>query len=202
MLDGQPIAALPRTRCARCWPTSPSNPTAPIPARRWPRCSGRSGRRAPRCTNLRHALSNLRQILHDADAPCSLTCLISRDAVQFNLASEQSLDVLEFESALAGDDQLEQAAALYRGDFLEGFALKDAPEFEDWALLTRERLRRGYLAACSGWRRVQERRGEHEPAIGGCAAPGGAGARGGGRAAGADAAAGASRPAVGGAGAV
>ena len=30
---------------------------------------------------------------------------------------------------------------LYAGDFLEGFALRDAPEFEDWAAARRERLR-------------------------------------------------------------
>lgn len=36
---------------------------------------------------------------------------------------------------------LARAAALYRGDFLQGFAVKDAPEFEDWARVVAEDLR-------------------------------------------------------------
>ena len=36
---------------------------------------------------------------------------------------------------------LERAAALYRGDFLEGFYLDDALMFEDWQLLEAENLR-------------------------------------------------------------
>ena len=35
---------------------------------------------------------------------------------------------------------LEQAAELYRGDFMAGFSLPDCPEFEIWLTLVRERL--------------------------------------------------------------
>jgi len=40
---------------------------------------------------------------------------------------------------------LERATNLYRGDFLEGFSLRDSPEFEDWVRLVAEteRLRAG-----------------------------------------------------------
>jgi predicted ATPase/DNA-binding SARP family transcriptional activator len=37
---------------------------------------------------------------------------------------------------------LTEAAGLYHGDFMAGFALRDAPEFEDWVLLEGEDLRR------------------------------------------------------------
>src|SRR5262249_45076341 len=37
-------------------------------------------------------------------------------------------------------EALELAAALYRGDLLEGFGLRD-PAFEDWLLVERQRLR-------------------------------------------------------------
>jgi LuxR family maltose regulon positive regulatory protein len=36
---------------------------------------------------------------------------------------------------------LEQAAKLYRGDFLAGFTLRDCPEFDEWQLYQRESLR-------------------------------------------------------------
>ena len=34
--------------------------------------------------------------------------------------------------------QLQDAAGLYRGDFLDGFSLSDAPEFDNWASVQRE----------------------------------------------------------------
>ncbi|MFN3726414.1 MAG: BTAD domain-containing putative transcriptional regulator [Allosphingosinicella sp.] len=54
-------------------------------------------------------------------------------------------DVDEFVAAAegAGDDPelLEAAAALYAGDFLGGFAIRNASAFEDWAEFERQRLR-------------------------------------------------------------
>jgi len=55
-------------------------------------------------------------------------------------------DVAEFGSALAADN-LQSAADLYRGPFLDGFHLKDAPEFDHWADDQRARLARQVLAA-------------------------------------------------------
>ena len=49
------------------------------------------------------------------------------------------VDAAEFESALARADHA-QAVALYRGPFLDGFFLSDAPEFEQWADRERSRL--------------------------------------------------------------
>jgi predicted ATPase/DNA-binding SARP family transcriptional activator len=37
---------------------------------------------------------------------------------------------------------LERAVSLHRGDFLEGFALRDSPEFDDWQFAQAEELRR------------------------------------------------------------
>jgi len=37
---------------------------------------------------------------------------------------------------------LEEAAVLYRGDFLDGFTLRDSPAFDDWQLSQSEALRR------------------------------------------------------------
>jgi CheY-like chemotaxis protein len=42
---------------------------------------------------------------------------------------------------------LDQAIALYRGPFLEGFSLRDSPGFEHWALNMQERLQRQAMGA-------------------------------------------------------
>lgn len=92
-------------------------------------------------SNLRSALANLRRAIGDpqADPPF---LLITRDAIQFNIASDYSLDVAALRDlARRPIDQLEQAVAAYRGDFLEGFSLADSLPFEEWALAQREHLR-------------------------------------------------------------
>src|SRR5688572_23365534 len=48
-------------------------------------------------------------------------------------------DVSEFEAAVGAKD-LEKAAALYGGPFLDGFFMKEAQEFEHWADAERVRL--------------------------------------------------------------
>jgi DNA-binding SARP family transcriptional activator len=55
-------------------------------------------------------------------------------------------DVGEFEEVLERG-MLEEGVALYGGPFLDGFFLKDAPEFERWAAEQRDRLARRCLGA-------------------------------------------------------
>jgi DNA-binding SARP family transcriptional activator/predicted ATPase len=42
---------------------------------------------------------------------------------------------------------LEEAAALYQGDFLEGFGLRDSVEYDDWAFFQAEGLRQAFASA-------------------------------------------------------
>jgi DNA-binding SARP family transcriptional activator/predicted ATPase len=103
--------------------------------------------------NLRNALANLRTAIGDRDAtPPYLQ--ITHETIQFNTASDHWLDVAAFralvDTAARGrpaHEQLEEAVALYRGDLLAGFTVRGGPEFEDWALLVRERLQRQVLDA-------------------------------------------------------
>jgi DNA-binding SARP family transcriptional activator/predicted ATPase len=105
--------------------------------------------------NLRLTLHRLRAALDDA-APgaADALLLISRGQIQLSAAA-LTLDVARFSAALAevnahghGEPQLcpacrqrlEQAVALYRGELLAGFGLEDAPPFEEWLLMQRERL--------------------------------------------------------------
>ncbi len=57
-------------------------------------------------------------------------------------------DAGAFEGALRRGE-LEDAAAVYAGPFLDGFFLKEAPEFERWTEEQRSRLARRHLAALS-----------------------------------------------------
>ena len=54
-------------------------------------------------------------------------------------SAELSSDVADFEGALDGG-RLEEAVALHRGPFLDGFFLAGAPEFERWVMAQRDRL--------------------------------------------------------------
>lgn len=99
-------------------------------------------------TNLRTVLTALRRELGDY-------LVVTRQTLAFDRSRDYWLDVAEFERGFAALDparrpvqldavhaqQLQAVLALYQGDFLEGFYLRDGQGFEEWATLQRERLR-------------------------------------------------------------
>ena len=124
----------------------------------WPDCPEQVARH-----NLRQALFNLRLAIGDRTAtPPHL--LISRDAIQFNRASDFALDLAQFNAILhtCQENQsrdipdptlhaarLEELVKLYRGAFLQHFFLEDSAEFEEWALVQRENMHQHVLDAYS-----------------------------------------------------
>ena len=97
---------------------------------------------------------------------------ITRRMLQFNLESEAWIDVSAFAPLLELQptarrtvQHLEEAVALYRGDFLEGFSLPDSAAFEEWALLTRESLARRAQGALKRLAQYYEGRGAYERAL-------------------------------------
>lgn len=89
---------------------------------------------------------NLRQSLHLLRRALPGVVEAARETVGLRDDLAREIDTLQFETemsqGLAGDiAALEKAAERYRGEFLEGFYVDDAPEFEEWALVERERLR-------------------------------------------------------------
>jgi len=118
--------------------------------------------------NLRYTLSDLRRSIGDrtADPPF---LIISRDSIQFNLASDHWFDVAAFLESVGVEksqpdfiEEHEKAADLYRGSFLEGFSVDDSPAFDEWALLTRERLARQALTSLHALADSYEDQGEYE----------------------------------------
>jgi TolB-like protein len=82
--------------------------------------------------SLRQALAELRRALGEPPPLCS-----GNDAVSLESAL-LSVDAVEFEH-LAKSGQLFEAAALYRGDLLDGHGVRDGA-FDDWLLIERRRL--------------------------------------------------------------
>ncbi len=72
-------------------------------------------------------------------------------------------DVAAFEAALrAGDAR--RAVELYRGPFLDGFYVEDAPAFQQWAEAERDRLARAYASALERLAEAAGAAGEAEDA--------------------------------------
>ncbi|MEJ2555119.1 MAG: BTAD domain-containing putative transcriptional regulator [Anaerolineae bacterium] len=92
--------------------------------------------------NLSKALSSLRHVVGD-----HLT--IARQMVAFEPDGDFWLDVAEFEAGVSDNsiERLQAAVELYQGDFLDGFYVRNAPEFEDWALAQQARLKELALRA-------------------------------------------------------
>lgn len=92
-----------------------------------------------------NARNSLRQTLYVLRAALgeSLSCVlrIERDAIGVDPRAID-VDVLSFERLAAErtPESLGQAAALYRGDLLDGFVVDEDP-FEEWLLQEREKLR-------------------------------------------------------------
>ena len=108
---------------------------------------------------LRVTLYGLRKTLGPA--------LITGDA----LALDPSVDVdlWELDDALAAplDDPRPLARALerYRGPFLDGFTLPDAPEFDEWAAGVRERYHSAVVHGLASLARAYEERGDHRAGL-------------------------------------
>lgn len=94
--------------------------------------------------NFNRTLSDLMQFVSDH-------LVVDRQSVAFARHQPYWLDVEVLENATAPQPtgqtlaNLVAAANLYRGDFLDGFYVQEAPEFEQWVLTERTRLRANAL---------------------------------------------------------
>lgn len=102
--------------------------------------------------NLRYALWNIRKVFKETeDDPDPL--LSSRSVCQLNPDIALHIDCHSFERLLetrAPTDRpanLMQALELYKGPFLDGFALRNLPEWEEWLYHRREALHQAFLSA-------------------------------------------------------
>jgi DNA-binding SARP family transcriptional activator/tetratricopeptide (TPR) repeat protein len=119
---------------------------------------------------LRHALSNLRTVLGDRQAPVPYL-FVTRSSVQFNPDSDHWLDVAEFDDLIEdltglGDlSGLTRAVRLHRGPFLAGLSLRDSPAFDEWMLLKGEEYQRRVLSVLGHLTSLQIAHGEYGEAV-------------------------------------
>ena len=124
--------------------------------------------------NLRRTLSVLHTALREE------WLLIDRDTVMLRRGEDLWVDVQQFERLLsecrthghAGDqvcarclEPLTQAVTLYRDDFLTGFTLPDAPDFDDWQRYQTESLRGALSDALARLAQCLVRRGDTVAAL-------------------------------------
>ena len=106
---------------------------------------------------LRRTLSVLRAALGDR--------WLTTDGETIDLERKDlSVDVGEFRQAIR-DGRLAAAVALYRGDFLQGFSLRDSPQFDDWQAAEADALRTDLGDALSRLAAAAERDGDISAAI-------------------------------------
>ncbi len=155
----------------------------------WPEASEAAAR-----NSLRVALADLRQLLARQDS--ALLIGTTRLSIQFGSAGNFNLDITKFESLVelyrghshpsAGEcakciENLEQAASLYRGEFLAGISGSYSEAFDQWLVVERQALhqqalyvfatlarinaqRQNYAQECHYARRQLELEPCHEPA--------------------------------------
>ena len=121
---------------------------------------------------LRQALWQLQAALNcEAEETTARTFVIESDWIQFNPTADVWIDVAEFEQAVAEAHPrsnrvpdggalpaLEQAAALYQGDLMEGW-------YQDWCLQERERLQNMHLAVLEKLMEYSEARHDYEAGL-------------------------------------
>jgi DNA-binding SARP family transcriptional activator len=110
-----------------------------------------------------HARAALRRTLSALNHALGGVARVAADRIGLELvAPGMGLDVHRFRELVAAceahghepelacgacTEPLAEAVALHRGNFLAGFALRDAPEFEDWQFAEAETLRREHAGA-------------------------------------------------------
>ena len=147
----------------------------------WPKSEERHAR-----ADLRAVLHKLRKILREDSADDGAARFFVIESNRLGLESRGiDLDLEIFEAAVslargetslggrsaAGErreliGRLQGDLGLYRGEFMEGFSLEDAPEFEVWLEGERARWRRVFEELCEGLTRLEGEDGLIAEAIG------------------------------------
>ncbi len=130
--------------------------------------------------NLSQTLLRLRQTLGEKNKATSAFFHISATEIQFNAASDWECDVMAFarianrlspianrpaQVANEATSDVQYAISHYRGDFLSGLSLPDAPLFEEWLLVKREGLRTLALELLDALVAQHETQGEWDAVI-------------------------------------
>ena len=111
---------------------------------------------------LRRTLSTLRKAIGEEHVEAA------RERVALARGPKLEIDVDRFRTLTAPgarESELEEAVALFGGDLLEGFSVRDSPAFEDWHLLEADALRRELGAVLERLVDAREARSDYAGAV-------------------------------------
>ncbi|HEU0300672.1 MAG TPA: BTAD domain-containing putative transcriptional regulator, partial [Longimicrobium sp.] len=112
-----------------------------------------------------HARNALRQALHYLRRSLGEDAIVGRGDREVGVdPALLRCDAVDFDRALE-EGREEDALALYRGDFLAGFFIEDAPEAARWLDDERDRRRRAAVLAAWTLAERERARGEHRAAV-------------------------------------
>ena len=100
--------------------------------------------------NLRYALWNIRKVFNESEDDPDLL-ITNRSTCQLNPEIPITIDCNEFERLNSSQNPPDrmvdriQALELYKGPFLDGFSLRNVPEWEEWLYHRRESLHQAFL---------------------------------------------------------
>jgi DNA-binding SARP family transcriptional activator len=113
-----------------------------------------------------HARSALRQAVHYLRRTLGNGVIVARGEEELSVDVEALWsDAVEFAKSVKAKDASAPMLELYRGDFLPGFHVSGAPEFERWLEEERDRLRRQAADMASRLADAEERKGSLMAAI-------------------------------------
>jgi DNA-binding SARP family transcriptional activator len=131
--------------------------------------------------NQRRARAALRSALWELNkSPLGDWLEVETESVTLNRSAGMWLDVTRFQQLLSSCqghhhpaaevcpaclDPLAEAVSLYRDDFLTGFTLPDAPDFDEWQFFQSESLRQQFASALERLARLHNARGDPAAAI-------------------------------------
>lgn len=156
LLNGQPVTSVP-TRAAQALLIYLLHQPHPVERERLIDMFYQASTPKQAAANLRSTLSRLRKELDPF-------LVVTRQTVGIVTEANIYVDSTTFASQAAAASW-GAALPLYQGEFLAGFHLREAPEFEEWALMQRERLR---LLAVEGLQKLvseQQRQGDYWSAL-------------------------------------
>lgn len=113
------------------------------------------------------ARSELRRVLHNLSTILPGCLETDRRTIHFQPAPAVDVDIVTFRELHAKGDaaSLAAAAELYRGEFMEGVALADCPEFETWLITERERWRQAAWRVLDALITLHAHHGEFDQAL-------------------------------------
>ena len=156
MLDGQPLKSVP-TRAAQALLVYLLHQPHPVERERLIDLFYQASAPKQAAANFRSTLSRLRKDLKPF-------LEITHQSVAITPGCPITVDAQAF-SDYAAQAAWEKAIHLYQGEFLAGFHLREAPEFEEWVVVQRERLR---LLAVEGLQKLVNahlQKGDHWAAL-------------------------------------